>query len=251
MAWPLLRATCVTKTSFIERRAGIRAVWVLFLALTAGCSSARVATTADQDGSTGPGGDAASTPVDGGDADGPVCPMTVQQYCASVVAAGQDTTLLQTRDYSSRIQSMIVAQEGSGQPAQSCQAGGYSVSDCGAYSLIVQTGVDTSGGDYYDKTTGKLVAAWGMGVGGTRCSFGPPDQVVPPQCGPTTPVCDLVPDGGCDPSCAGSCDNGRCLVFDGNLARRPTFRETRPTSTRIAIDVDELLLDRQHRWATS
>jgi hypothetical protein len=155
-------------------------------------------------------GDAVSAP-----ADARVCARTVDQYCAALADAGTNSTQC-SQDFSAALQSLIASQEGSGLP---CGFSGppHYVSDCGTYSAIGTNGVDTSSTDYYDKATGKLVAEWNLSPITnpsvpylSPCAFGPADFVLP-SCGPSTSICNMLSDGGCDPSCAGSCDNGRCL----------------------------------------
>jgi hypothetical protein len=74
----------------------------------------------------------------------------------------------------------------------------YWVKVCGDYNVLLDNGFDTGEDDYYDKTTGKLVAvvASSSNCGCQTCAGGPADFVISASCSPSTPVAHPAFEGG-------------------------------------------------------
>lgn len=79
-------------------------------------------------------------------------------------------------------------------PDQGCW--GWSVKVCGGYDVLSWQGTDGLADEYYDGTSGQLVAI--VYGGTTRCLEGPPAFMPPLNCSPSTPLCDLLREAGAD-----------------------------------------------------
>jgi hypothetical protein len=78
---------------------------------------------------------------------------------------------------------------------------------CGSYNVLGLSGTDIGADEYYDGTSGTLVAVveviqspWLSQI----CLEGPADFVPPPACSTSTRLCDLTLDGGGDAATVGS-----------------------------------------------
>lgn len=92
------------------------------------------------------------------------------------------------------------------------RARGLSVSVCGGYDVLSWKGTDGLADEYYDMISGLLVAVVNTAV--PRCLEGPADFVPPSSCSPSTPLCDLLGDGGGD--AAIGCPSGyTCMSVQG------------------------------------
>ncbi len=100
--------------------------------------------------------------ADARDADGPTCSSSVDDWCAQV-------RCLRTR---------AAAVDAASSPAPSyCPA--VSIAACGVYDVVAWMFVDTSEWDYYEATTGDLVAVVTQGNNGDLLCAGPADFVQP------------------------------------------------------------------------
>ncbi len=117
-------------------------------------------------GGTAPSGEAR-------DADGLTCSSSVDDRCEHVAC-------FRTR---------AAAVDAASSPAPSyCPA--VSIAACGAYDVLAWNNVDTSEWDYYDATTGDLVAVVTQGpFGDASCVAGPADFVQPTCASPTVFPC--------------------------------------------------------------
>jgi hypothetical protein len=165
---------------------------VVFIA--GGCTQdgAHAGTIADAayvvEGEAGDIADAAHV-LEGAVADGPFCPQSLDAFCAMTNAGC-------VRDWTTALQTAVAAAaDGSQYCCRSC--GVEKIEVCGGYNVLLQSGADSVGRDYYDATTGKLVAVVGYNanLGTYQCVGGPPN-FGPPSCSSSMSLCDLVTDGG-------------------------------------------------------
>ncbi len=74
---------------------------------------------------------------------------------------------------------------------------------CGPYSVLASAGTDMETDQYYDGTSGTLIAVITV-IGGAPICVAGPASFVPPTCSTFTRLCDLMLDSGVDAGSVGS-----------------------------------------------
>jgi hypothetical protein len=74
---------------------------------------------------------------------------------------------------------------------------------CGPYNVLASAGTDIETDEYYDGTSGTLMAVITV-VGGAPICVAGPANFVPPTCSTLTRLCDLMLDSGVDAGAVGS-----------------------------------------------
>ena len=137
--------------------------------------------------SSGDGGVAADAEGEAGDgaASGPFCSTTLDAFCAKVGVTCE-------RDWQAAMRAAIT-------PPSYCsgRSDGVLTEECGEYEVLESRGVDTGEDDYYEKSTGSLVAivALSANCGCSTCLGGPVAFAPVTSCGPAVSACPGA-DGG-------------------------------------------------------